>query len=314
MKHLFHLLMSLCGVMLILSCSAPETEKEYYLFTSFHEPANEGLRYLYSEDGMHWDSIEGTWLKPKLGADIMRDPSIWRDEDGTFHLVWTIAWRQDLGFGYASSKDLINWTKQKRIPVMEFLPDTYNVWAPELFYDDVKKQYMIIWSSLVSDSTSIGFTDLNKDYYRLYYTTTKDFNTFSEAKLLYDPGFSCIDGYLLKCAPNNYVMVVKDNRKPGHSDLKVTFSQNAEGPYTPASEAFTEEWSEGPCVTKVGDDYFIYYDLYRKKIYGAAKTRDFIQFTNMTDSVQIPLLHKHGTICKVPGSIITNLKNYKGTY
>lgn len=37
------------------------------MFTSFHEPADEGLRYLYSEDGMHWDSIPGVWLKPGIG-------------------------------------------------------------------------------------------------------------------------------------------------------------------------------------------------------------------------------------------------------
>lgn len=191
---------------------------------------------------------------------------------------------------------------------MDHIPETYNVWAPELFYDDVKKQYMIIWSSLVPDSTSIGFSEENKDYYRLYYVTTKNFNTFSEAKLLYDPGFSCIDGYLLKRAPDNYVMVIKDNRKPNHSNLKITFSKNAEGPFIPASDSFTEEWSEGPCVTKVGNDYMIYYDLYRQKIYGATKTRDFVHFTNMTDSIHIPEHHKHGTICKVPESIIEHLK------
>lgn len=161
---------------------------------------------------------------------------------------------------------------------------------------------------LVPDSTSIGFSEDGKDYYRLYYVTTKDFNAFSEAKLLYDPGFSCIDGYLLKRAPDNYVMVIKDNRKPKHSNLKIAFSKNAEGPFTPASEPFTEEWSEGPCIAKVGDDYIIYYDLYRQKMYGATKTRDFIHFTNLADSIQVPAKHKHGTICKVPESIIKNLK------
>ena len=83
MKHLIHLL-SLHFLFLLCSCST--SEKEYYLFTSFHEPANAGLRYLYSEDGIHWDSIAGTWLKPELGANIMRDPSIWRDKDGTLGL------------------------------------------------------------------------------------------------------------------------------------------------------------------------------------------------------------------------------------
>lgn len=307
MKHAIQYLLG-C-FFLLASCSTPE--KEYYLFTSFHEPADAGLRYLYSEDGLHWDSIKGTFLRPQLGSQILRDPSIWRDQDNTYHLVWTIAWKGDRGFGYARSKDLINWSDEKRIPVMDHLPDTYNVWAPELFFDDAKKQYMIIWSSLVPDSTSINFSEKNKDYYRLYYVTTKDFRTFSEARLLYDPGFSCIDGYLLKQAPGKYVMVLKDNRKPHHSNLKIAFSKNAEGPFTPASEAFSEEWSEGPCVTRVEDDYLIYYSLYQEKRYGAVKTNDFIRFSSMTDSIRLPANHKHGTICKVPESILRKLKNHR---
>ena len=86
-------------VVLLLSC---RTEKEVYLSTSFHEPATEGLRFIYSEDGIHWDSIAGVWLKPEVGKQkIMRDPSIVRSGDGTFHLVWTSSWKGDLGFGYA---------------------------------------------------------------------------------------------------------------------------------------------------------------------------------------------------------------------
>jgi len=59
------------SILLLASCGG---NKDYYMFTSFHEPADEGLRYLYSEDGMHWDSIPGVWLKPELGQHrLMRD-------------------------------------------------------------------------------------------------------------------------------------------------------------------------------------------------------------------------------------------------
>ncbi len=87
------------SILLLASCGG---NKDYYMFTSFHEPADEGLRYLYSEDGMHWDSIPGVWLKPELGQHrLMRDPSMVRTPDGTYHLVWTTSWKGDLGFGYA---------------------------------------------------------------------------------------------------------------------------------------------------------------------------------------------------------------------
>ena len=36
------------SILLLASCGG---NKDYYMFTSFHEPADEGLRYLYSEDG-----------------------------------------------------------------------------------------------------------------------------------------------------------------------------------------------------------------------------------------------------------------------
>ena len=85
------------SILLLASCGG---NKDYYMFTSFHEPADEGLRYLYSEDGMHWDSIPGVWLKPELGQHrLMRDPSMVRTPDGTYHLVWTTSWKGDLGFG-----------------------------------------------------------------------------------------------------------------------------------------------------------------------------------------------------------------------
>lgn len=281
-------------------------DDELYMFTSFHEPADEGLRFLYSEDGIHWDSIAGTWLKPEIGMNIMRDPSIVVGPDSTYHLVWTIAWKGDTGFGYASSKDLIHWTDQRRIPAMDSIASTQNLWAPELFYDDEKDQFMIIYASCVVDAGfDVGIEDETNNH-RLYYVTTKDFNTFSEPKLFYDPGFSCIDAVLVKRGPKDYVMVVKDNTRPNRN-IKVAFAESAEGPYSAPSEAFTESFTEGPSTVKIGDDYYIYYDTYEKAIYSAQKTADFVNFTDVTDSVSVPKGHKHGTIFRAPRSVVKNL-------
>ena len=66
---------------------------------------------LYSKDGYHWKQLDTVFLKPDVGKDkIMRDPSMLQGPDGTFHLVWTTEWKGGNGFGYASSKDLINWS------------------------------------------------------------------------------------------------------------------------------------------------------------------------------------------------------------
>ena len=99
---------------------------------------------------IHWKDLDTVLLKPDVGNQkVMRDPSIVQGPDGIFHLVWTSSWRGDKGFGYASSKDLIHWSEQQFIPVMEHEPTTVNVWAPELFYDDEGKQFIIIWASCI---------------------------------------------------------------------------------------------------------------------------------------------------------------------
>lgn len=290
-------------LLFLVSCQSP---KDYYVFTSFHEPANEGLRYLYSKDGINWDSIPGVWLKPELGKHrLMRDPSLVRTPDDTYHLVWTTSWNGDLGFGYAYSKDLIHWSKQQMISVMADEPSTVNVWAPEIFYDDEKQEFMVVWASCIPGMFERGVEDENNNH-RLYYITTKDFKTISKAKILYDPGFSSIDACIVKRAPKDYVIVFKDNTRP-ERNLKVAFSKSLTGPFEQVSKPFTDSFVEGPTVVKQGEDYLIYFDVYKNKIYGAVRTKDFLHFTDETDNIRIPLGHKHGTVFKAPESVVEKL-------
>ena len=304
MKKLF--LYSLVTLVMMFSTSA--SAKDIYVSTSFHEPANEGLRFIYSYDGIKWNSIEGTFLAPKVGNQkVMRDPSIVKGPDGTFHLVWTSSWRGDKGFGYASSKDLIHWTEERFITVMDD-PTTVNVWAPELFYDDVKRQYMIIWASCIPGKFPDGLEDHNNNH-RLYYTTTKDFKTFSKAKLLIEPGFSSIDATMVKRGNNDYVMVLKDNTRK-QRNIKVAFAKSPYGPWSEASESFTDMFCEGPSTAYVDGWYYIYYDSYRQKIYGAHRTKDFKTFEDRTGSVKFPVGHKHGTVFMASEEIVNNLIRY----
>ena len=304
MKKLF--LYSLVTLVMMFSTSA--SAKDIYVSTSFHEPANEGLRFIYSYDGINWNPIEGTFLAPKVGNQkVMRDPSIVKGPDGTFHLVWTSSWRGDKGFGYASSKDLIHWTEERFITVMDD-PTTVNVWAPELFYDDVKRQYMIIWASCIPGKFPDGLEDHNNNH-RLYYTTTKDFKTFSKAKLLIEPGFSSIDATMVKRGNNDYVMVLKDNTRK-QRNIKVAFAKSPYGPWSEASESFTDTFCEGPSTAYADGWHYIYYDSYRQKIYGAHRTKDFKTFEDRTGSVKFPVGHKHGTVFMASEDIVNNLIRY----
>jgi beta-xylosidase len=293
-------------ILLIVSLASCKVKKDVYLFTSFHEPASDGLRMLYSYDAYHWTDLNHSFLKPEVGDKIMRDPSITQGPDGIFHYVWTSAWKGNSGFGYASSKDLIHWSDQRIIDVMKDEPTTVNVWAPELFYDDEGDQFIIVWASTIPGRFPIGTeTDINN--HRLYYTVTKDFKTFSKAKLFYDPGFSAIDAEIIKRGKGDYVMVVKDNTRLNRN-IKVAFAANPLGPYTRASEPFTENFTEGPTVAKAGDKYLIYFDAYREKIFGAASTTDFKTFTNITKDVSVPVNHKHGTIFMTTKKVLKKLK------
>lgn len=319
----------LAGVVLLLGVACTAPEREVYLFTGHREPALDGLHLLYSYDGYRWDSLQGSWLEPMIGnkapeyfnyhsqrmepgkfapQSMMRDPSVVQGPDGTFHLVWTLAWSGERAFGYASSKDLIHWSEQRSIPVMEGEP-TNNVWAPEIFYDAEKEQYLIAWSSSILPE---NYTEADKlgsnGCHRLYYTTTKDFETFTPKQPFYDPGFNSIDGFLLKRGSDDYVLIVKDNRKPGFSDLFCVTASQPEGPYGDPSEKFAPTYSEGACAIQVGDEWLIYFDVYRQCRFGAVSTKDFKTFTPIDDRISLPDGHKHGTIIKVKESVLKALK------
>lgn len=296
----------LSAVLLTFKCipvyaadSSPDTP--VYLFSTFKEGDQDGLRFAYSYDGYHWSNVPGLFLKAHVGKNIMRDPSITRGPDGTWHLVWTCAWRDVNGFGYSSSKDLVHWSEQKLIPVMAHEPTVVNVWAPEIFYDDQEKHFIICWASTIPGRFPDYLEPANNNQ-RMYYTTTKDFQTFTPTKLFWDPDFSVIDCEIVKLAdatgPStlaNYALVLKDNTRP-QRNLRVAFGDTPLGPWRDISPPFTEKLTEGPTTLKLGDDWFIYFDSYGTKSYGAVKTRDFKIFTDITAEMTFPEGLKHGTI------------------
>jgi Glycosyl hydrolases family 43 len=280
---------------------------DVYLFTSFHDADQKFLRFLYSDDGYQWTNVPGTFLEAHVGASKQfRDPSLSRGPDGTFHLVWTAGWHHEQGFGCANSRDLIHWSDQQFIPVMTNEPATVNVWAPELFYDAVGKQYLITWASTIPGRFP-DYLEKHDNNHRLYYTTTRDFQHFAPVKLLFDPGFSVIDPFILKDG-KRYVLICKDNSRP-NLNLRVAFAKTPFGPWEDVSAPLTQKFTEGPCALKIGGDWLIYFDAYRQKIYGAVKTHDFKTFTDATSEVSFPVGHKHGTALRIPRDILEGLLN-----
>lgn len=285
--------------------AAAYAEDSVYLFTSFEGNGEKGLQFLSSDDGYNWKRIPGYFLKPRVGAGkLMRDPSLVRGPDGTFHLVWTTGWKNDHGFGYAQSKDLVHWSKQRFVPVMAHEPTTVNVWAPELFYDEPARRFIVCWASTIPGRFADG-REPHDNNQRMYYTTTGDFETFAPTKLFCDPEFSVIDGTMVQLS-KTYALVLKDNSRQT-MNLRVAFANSPVGPWRDVSQPFTQQFTEGPSVLKLGEDFLIYFDAYRQGAYGAIKTRDFKSFTDITREVSFPAGHKHGTVLQIPRTILDHL-------
>jgi len=272
-------------------------EEEVYLFTTFRGNGEKGLLFAYSFDGYRWANVPGHFLKPRVGrSQLMRDPSLLRGPDGTFQLVWTTEWKGDLGFGHASSADLVHWSPQQFVPVMEHEATTVNVWAPELFFDEKQQQYIICWASTIPGRFPDHLEESTNNH-RMYFTTTKDFKEFSPTKLFLEPGFSVIDCTIVR-RDSDYVLVLKDNTRP-ERNLKVAFADNPLGPWNEISDPFTDKLTEGPTTLKLGDEWLVYFDSYGDATYGAVKTRDFKSFENVSDQMVFPAGHKHGTLQKI---------------
>jgi len=311
LAHTFCLVVCLCGLTVEMARAADFGG--VFLFSSFRRNGQDGLHLAYSRDGYHWTALNNDkpYLAPQIGEKekLMRDPFILPGPDGTFHLVWTTGWQDKKGIGYARSKDLVHWSEQKAIPVMANEPKARNCWAPELFYDDVKKQFLIFWSTTIPgrfpETDSTGDNGYN---HRIYYCTTKDFETFSPTKLLFDGGFNVIDATMLKANGKYYLIVKDETAKPVKKNLRIAVGDNPEGPFANVSEPFTISWVEGPSVAKIGDDYIVYFDHYaRPQYYGAMKSKDLKTWQDVSKEMSFPPDTRHGAAFRVSEEVLTKL-------
>lgn len=293
----------------ICSIGKAQDAHHHYVFSYFKGNGEDGLHLAYSSDGMHWKALNGgrSVLKPKVGDDkLMRDPSVTRGPDGVFHMVWTVSWHER-GIGYAHSRDLVHWSKQQYIPVMEQEPDAQNCWAPEIYYDRATAQYFIIWATTIPgrfpQTDGQGDGDNN---HRLYYVTTKDFQNFSSTKLFYNQGFNVIDGAVFEDG-KRYVLVLKDETNkpfPVQKNIRLAFSNHAAGPWSEPTKPITGNyWAEGPTPLRVDGHWYIYFDKYRKHKYGVVVSDDLKEWTDLSERLVMPEGMRHGTAFEVPESV-----------
>jgi hypothetical protein len=282
-----------------------------YLFSYFVGNGEDGLHLAWSDDGYKWEALNQgrSFLQPKVGESrLMRDPCLLRGPDGKFHLVWTTSWGGKT-IGYANSRDLLEWSEQKAIPVMGHEPAVLNSWAPEIFWDDSRREFLILWASTVTNRfTETAGTSEDKYNHRMYATTTRDFESFTPTRLFFDPGFSVIDATLLPANGRHYLVFKDETVRPPKKHLRLSIGETSGGPFINMSSPFTRDWVEGPTCLKVGDDYVVYYDCYRDHHYGAVRSRDLKQWEDVTPMLSLPKDLRHGTAIAVERKIVERLR------
>lgn len=274
-----------------------------YAFSYFKDNGEDGLHLAYSVDGFKWKALndDRSFLRPELSADkLMRDPCIIRGADGRFHMVWTVSWT-DRGIGYASSDDLIHWSAQHYIPVMAHEPEARNCWAPEVTYDPEHALYVIYWATTIRGQFPETQVEADNGYnHRMYYVTTKDFRTFSDTKLFYDPGFNVIDATVVR-EGDRWVMFLKDEtREPAQKNLKIAYATALEGPYGAAGKPISGDyWAEGPTVARINGEWVVYFDKYTEHQYGAIASKDLAHWQEVSEKLVMPEGIRHGTVFQI---------------
>ncbi len=316
MKHTFQKTVMAAAIACAVTSSV--LADNVYLFSYFKGNGEDGLHLAYSHDGLKWQALKNdkSFLTPNIGKDkLMRDPSICQGPDGTYHMVWTSGW-WDRIIGYASSKDLVNWSEQKAIPVMEHEPEAKNSWAPELFYDDATRTYYILWATTIPGRYSEVATSKSENglNHRIYYVTTKDFNTFSDTKIFFNPDFCAIDAAIMKQADGQYMMAVKnENLAPAEKNIRITRTTSLNSGFpTRVSEPITGDyWAEGPSPLQIDDYTYIYFDKYTQHKYGAVRSKDGQNWEDVSEMIEFPQGTRHGTAFTVPEHVLQLLLKQK---
>lgn len=224
-----------------------------YLFAYFtgseEGETDEQIYFALSRDGFHWrDLCENGHpvLVSNIGECGVRDPYLIRAHDGGFYLLAT-----DLSIfhrgGWANSSptvdgsdsivvwksdDLVHWSKPWLAPIASSIPQCGMAWAPEAVWDDEHCQYMIYWTT----DSPVG--NLYGDIRNVFYSTTKDFVTFSDPVCWIDHDEGCIDPTMLKADDGWWYRVT------GEKDITV---ERTKDPYAPAiSSSVKLETENGP--------------------------------------------------------------------
>jgi beta-xylosidase len=305
---------------------------EVLLFTYFRNNGADGVHLAMTTNGVDFFALNGDKpiFKPPQwpGQNLTRDASVLY-HDGKFRMVWTSAWKGRV-FGYTESDDLVHWSAPCQMkPFPESLPgedQPDNVWAPEIHFDPLKQDYFILFSSTTprerndgDDSNNNGLRGSQYDN-RVFITRTKDFQTWSAAKVFFDRDFASIDAVMRRDEANQrWVMVIKCSRDetlatmPGRN-LWLTFTgldldnlnfSPLEGPIAGnhsrmfSNPAPRKAMAEGPSLLWVDNHWLLAWDEPAGSGVQLATSPDLKTWTHLKQAT-FPHPAQHGTLFLAP--------------
>lgn len=280
-----------------------------YLFCYFkgNEPQNESINYALSSDGYNFRPLfeNKPFLFNKLGTKGIRDPYIFRAEDGSFYIIGTdmrseAGWNSNHALCVWHSTDLIDWEQYEGIDMLSYgLEGTCRAWAPEVFYDKEKEMYMIYWANCQHNEKTDEWTRTV-----MWYAYTKDFRKLeTQPRILYAPpcGKDAIDADIIYNDGIYYMYYKDENEKY----ICYVYSDKLTGPYKePVNKNITvfRDNTEGCCMYKIhgSDKWVMIMDAYTKGRYVMQETTDFVNFTAVDDArYELSFSPRHGSVLDI---------------
>lgn len=308
---------------------------EAYLFVHFKEKRTvdgEQVYFALSRDGFHWEAVnEGRpVLWSTLGDQGVRDHTITRTNDGQFVILATDlclagCFRDKYMGSWANisregskclslwkSDDLVNWSEQRMVELGD--EDFGCLWAPDIIYDRRRGDYVLHWSSA---HASNGY-----GHKAIYYSRTKDFETFSAPQMLCrKDGSGIIDSAIYE-ENGVYYRFLKSEADPAAIIMEKRTTLT--GAYE-RIEAFDREMEklargvyEAPTAFKLPDGrWCLMLDFYGVEGEGQgyvpfiADDIDSGRFIRSDESFSFPYRFKHGTVLPITLEEYGRIKDMK---
>lgn len=274
-----------------------EEDEDYYgyLFVYFtgNDASQERVFYALSKDGKKFRALNGGEyiLRSKSGTRCIRDPFIFKGEDGYYYMIATdmrssLGWNSNNSLITWKSEDLIEWTDETIIEIDGICAKTKNTdraWAPQVIYDPERGEYMIYFAL---HSTYTGSATV------MYYAYTADMKTLTtDPELLFAPssGNSAIDADIIYNETDGlYYMFYKDETSGG---IKLTSSATLTGGYSDTDAVLVSQSGlavEGSCTFKNidGSGWTLIADAYTSGYFtmSVADTLESMSFTSLSSS------------------------------